>query len=154
MKTNRNPIVCMLLNFVTLGIYSLILNNSIAKDTNVICAEDGKTTAGIGKYIIFSLLTFGIYSIIWQVKVLGRWESYVLARNDKPKLSVILHVVLAILLSASGIAILIDFYLYVKGYNQVCELYNLKGTKAGSEPSGIATKNPTPEATPFTWDMK
>jgi len=39
---------------------------------NIICAGDGKQTAGLLKYLLFSLLTCGIYSYVWYYKLGNR----------------------------------------------------------------------------------
>ncbi len=36
---------------------------------NVVCAQDGKHTRGILSRIIFSILTFGIYELVWMYGV-------------------------------------------------------------------------------------
>lgn len=148
LKDNRNCILCLLLNIVTFGIYSLYLFSVVARDTNVACADDGKKTSGLLKIIIFSLLTFGIYAVVWQCLVISRWDQYVTFRGDKPALSVVLHVVLNIVLSAFLIPIIIDFVLFVKGFNQVCFLHN---RVANAPVSTSPTKNPPPPVTPYKW---
>lgn len=148
LKDNRNWALCLLLNIVTFGIYSLYLFHNVARDTNVACADDGKNTSGIVKLIIFSLLTFGIYAIVWQCLVVGRWDGYITFKGDKPILSVVLHVVLGIVLGGFLLPYLIDFVLFVKTLNQVCFLHN----KTGNVPvSTSPTKNAPPPVTPFKW---
>lgn len=96
----------------------------MARDTNIACSYDGKKTSGVFKYILFSLFTFGIYSIIWEYNILSRWKNQAENNGEQAKLSPNLYLILTILLSFTGISTLIAFYLRIAGLNQMCSLYN------------------------------
>ena len=72
LKTNRSLLVYILLNIVTLGIYSLFFYHGLAQDVNAACQSDGKHTKGLLAYIVFSLLTCGIYALVWHYGVCER----------------------------------------------------------------------------------
>ena len=61
-----------MLFIVTLGIYHLVFISKTAKDVNKMCAGDGKKTTGAFKYLVFTLITLGIYSLVWFYKVENR----------------------------------------------------------------------------------
>ena len=65
MISKRGLASLILLSIVTLGIYGFYWIWKLAKDVNLICAGDGKTTAGLLKYLLLGLITFGIYNLIW-----------------------------------------------------------------------------------------
>ena len=73
-----------LLTIVTLGIYGMYLIYAFAKETNIACREDGKTTQGLLVYLLLSIVTFGIYSIVWYCMWIERCNAY-LVRNSKPE---------------------------------------------------------------------
>jgi ABC-type uncharacterized transport system fused permease/ATPase subunit len=84
LASNRGFWLTLLLSIVTLGIYGWYLIYSFARETNIACKEDGKKTTGLLLYVIFSIITFGIYSIVWQCKWINRCNEY-LRKNNKPE---------------------------------------------------------------------
>lgn len=69
MKTNRSLLVLILLSAITCGIYALYFWSCYARDMNTVCQGDGKHTRGILARIIFSMLTLGIYDLVWMYGV-------------------------------------------------------------------------------------
>lgn len=69
LKTNRSLLGYILLNIVTLGIYSLFFFHGIARDMNIACQGDGKKTGGLLAFIFLSAITCGIYSFVWYYKL-------------------------------------------------------------------------------------
>lgn len=76
-----------LLTLVTLGIYGLILNFSMAKETNISCAEDGKHTMNFGGALLLSLITFGIFGLVWTCMWLNREANFLKRHGKSPKLT-------------------------------------------------------------------
>ena len=68
MKENRSLIKYLLLNLITVGIYSLFFWSCYAKDMNTMCAGDGRKTRGVIGRILLSAVTLGIYELVWQYK--------------------------------------------------------------------------------------
>ena len=54
LTTNRGFWTTMLLTIVTLGIYQWYLIYAFARETNLACREDGKSTSGLLAFIVFS----------------------------------------------------------------------------------------------------
>lgn len=84
LTTNRGFWLALLLSIVTFGIYSMYLIYSFAKETNIVCREDGKRTQGLLAFILLGIITFGVYDIVWYCQWMGRCNNY-LAKNGKPE---------------------------------------------------------------------
>jgi len=74
----------LLLSIITGGIYGWYLIYAFARETNIACKEDNKKTTGLLLFIIFSVITFGIYAIVWECKWINRCNEY-LRKNNKPE---------------------------------------------------------------------
>ena len=136
LKDDRSFITIFFLTLITFGIYGIYFIHVQARDTNIACAEDGKKTAGLIKLILIGIITFGIYFIVWDIKLVLRWQKYTEKNNEKPRCSILIHILLTFVLSFTGVAPIIDSYLRLRAFNQVCEIYNLTGGKTPN------TKNP------------
>jgi len=84
LTTNRGFWLALLLSIVTLGFYQWYLIYAFARETNIACSEDGKHTRGLLAFILFTILTLGIYSIVWYAMLINRRCNY-LAQNSKPE---------------------------------------------------------------------
>ena len=71
-QNNRSLFKYVLLSIVTCGLYSLFFVHALARDVNVICGADGKSTPGLLKLWLFSILTCGIYAYIWYYNLGNR----------------------------------------------------------------------------------
>lgn len=129
-----------LLSIITLGIYGLVVQWAMAKETNISCTEDGQHTRGFWGTLGLSIITLGIYGIVWAYKWLNREANY-LERHGKSKvltggtylLIQIINIVLSYVMALSGsdfgtlISIVIGIIvltLLVKQHNAVNALYN------------------------------
>lgn len=74
----------LLLTIVTLGFYQWYLIYAFAKETNIACKEDGKKTPGLTIYVLLSIITLGIYAIVWRCMWIKRCNSY-LKQKGKPE---------------------------------------------------------------------
>jgi len=73
----------LLLSIITFGIYGWYLIYAFAKETNIACKDDNKKTTGLLLYIILSIVTLGIYAIVWECMWINRCNEY-LRKNNKP----------------------------------------------------------------------
>ena len=80
-RTNHSVFTFFFLSLITLGIYALYYVHVLARDVNIMCADDGKETAGLAMYILLSIVTCGIYSIIWWYGVCERVGRAAARRN-------------------------------------------------------------------------
>lgn len=124
LKDDRKVWLTLLLSIVTLGIYGIYIAHVMARDTNIVCASDGRRTRGVVGLLFFSFITLGIYSIFWEYSILTRWENFVNVSNEKPKCPFWLYLILCYLLSWTGICVLIAYILKINGLNQICRMYN------------------------------
>jgi uncharacterized membrane protein YjgN (DUF898 family) len=132
LKDNRKWIIVMLLSIITLGIYGLYLTIVQIRDTNIACEGDDRKTAGLVKVILLGIITFGIYFIIWDIKLISRWQNFAETNNEQPKYSLILHIILSYVLSATGIAAMISSYFKLAAFNQMCRIYNNGGNSGNN----------------------
>lgn len=71
-KEDRSLVMYILLSIVTCGIYSYYFLYSMAQDANVVCANDGRKTAGLVTFILLSAVTCGIYAWVWYYNLGNR----------------------------------------------------------------------------------
>jgi hypothetical protein len=98
LPTKRNAGLVILLTFVTFGIYYLVLLNSFAEETNTSCQEDKKKTTGVLLWIVFTIFTFGIYSLVWNWKIVSRRYDYLKAHGVNPGVSPLVHFLFSFIL--------------------------------------------------------
>ncbi|MBQ9624978.1 MAG: DUF4234 domain-containing protein, partial [Clostridia bacterium] len=91
MIKKRNIVVCILLSFVTCGIYGLMWFISLTNDAGR--ANNNPSFSG-GKALLLTLITCGIYGFIWNYKIgkemYGANQNYGLNANDNSVLYLIL----------------------------------------------------------------
>ena len=75
-KSDRSFGAYLVLSFLTCGIYGIYFLHKMAKDTNVICAEDGKWTPNVLVFCLLSLCTCGIYGIFWWTGIADRTKRF------------------------------------------------------------------------------
>lgn len=126
LNENRNWFVCLILTVITFGIYELYLLHVMARETNISCKEDNKHTMGLLLLILLSLLTCGIWSIVWMCLIISRWEEKARRCGEHPSCSILAYLLWSILGSLIIIGPLIAFILMMKGFNQANRLYNNK----------------------------
>lgn len=129
LNENRNWLVCLLLTIVTLGIYGFYLVYCIAKETNVSCKEDGKNTMGLLLFILLSIVTFGIWSIVWYCLVIARWENKATQAGEQPSCTIISYLLWEIVGAIIFVGPIVAYALSIKGLNQANRLYNTNQAK-------------------------
>lgn len=75
-KSDRSFGMYLILTFLTCGIYGIWFWHNMAKDVNVICADDGKWTPNVLMYCLLTICTCGIYSIFWWTGIADRTKSF------------------------------------------------------------------------------
>lgn len=136
MKTNRSLIGYILLNILTLGIYSLFFWHGYVRDINKLCAGDGKNTRGILAMFIFTIFTFGIYAIVWQYGMQNRLRDNAAKYNAgliKGGGSVLCWSIFGCLLF--GIGPFVALHIQIDSMNRLCYGY------ATMQNRNIATQN-------------
>ncbi len=116
----------ILLTIVTLGFYQWYLIHAFARETNLVCKDDGKKTSGLVVYILLTVITLGIYGIVWWCMWINRCNGY-LSRNGKPEgLQVSTYLLTLFLLGwlTLGIMYLVVFCKQLYLQNAVNQTYN------------------------------
>jgi hypothetical protein len=126
LPTERGFWLALFLSIVTLGIYEYYLIYAQAKETNIVCAEDNKHTHGLLFVILLSLVTFGIYSIVWECMIIERRRSYLGRHGQDPGLSVTTFILLTFIfvLFTFGITAIVAFCKGLYQQNAVNRTYN------------------------------
>ncbi len=75
LKVNRGIFSYVILTIITCGIYQLFWVHSVAKDVNIACYGDGKTTGGTLKFVLLGIITCGIYDIYWWYALADRTQA-------------------------------------------------------------------------------
>ena len=153
LKDDRNWFLVLLFSFITFGIYSIYFLHVQIRDTNIACANDGKKTSGMLKLIFLGILTFGIYIIVWNIKLVLRWQSFIEANNEKSPYTLVIHIILNYVLSVTGIVLIIDIVLRVLAFNKVCRIYNETNGRPNT-PGGSANKDNKPNPVDNLWGWK
>lgn len=125
LKADRSLIAYILLNLITCGIYSWYFLYALARDVNVVCAGDGKSTPGLVKLILLSFITCGIYSFFWYYSLGNRLAAnaprYGLNFQENGT-TVLLWLVLGSMLC--GIGPFIAMHIIIRNTNDLCGAYN------------------------------
>jgi uncharacterized protein YacL len=140
---NRKALVMFLLNIVTLGIYGIVIWFAMGKETNITCSTDGKHTKGFWPTLGLSIITFGIYFIVWCIQWMKRESDFLRMHKDPVVITGGVYVLLAIANMGLSYALqfndmlvlsyitsfIISFILIslvIKKHNRVNEIYNLE----------------------------
>jgi hypothetical protein len=126
LTTNRGFWLTLLLSIITLGFYGWYLIYAFARETNIACAGDGKKTNGLLPYILLSIITLGIYAIVWNANLISRRGAYLVRNGKDEKLSVGMFLLTYFLLGpvTLGIMYLVVFCKFLYQQNEVNRTYN------------------------------
>ena len=81
--TKRFALRAVFLTIPTLFLYPLYVIEVVSQGINVACRKDGKRTWGILPFLTFSVLTLGVFPLVWHCKVINRMQNYCEARGMK-----------------------------------------------------------------------
>lgn len=125
LKTDRGLIGYILLSILTCGIYSYYFIYTVARDVNIACTGDGKSTGGLLKFILLSILTCGIYSWWWEYSLGNRLAEnaprYGMSFTENGT-TVLMWLIFGMLLC--GIGPYIAMNIIIKNTNSICMAYN------------------------------
>ena len=124
----RNIVTSVILSFVTCGIYAIYFEYTFARDMNIACAGDGKKTHGVLAQIIFTMLTFGIYYIVWMYGVGERIYTNSFKRQIPATCSGGGLLAWYILGSLIVIGPFVAMHKRIEGLNRLCADYNARQT--------------------------
>lgn len=75
MKTDRNFWSFWFLSLITFGIYELWYMHHIVTDVNTMCEGDGKKSPGVLVFFLLSIVTCGVYGMIWWCNMHERMRA-------------------------------------------------------------------------------
>ena len=129
LKTNRGLIKFILLNILTLGIYSLVVMSGISTDINVIASRhDGKKTPHfLLMAFIYSWLTFGIACFTWPHRLSNRIGAELKRRNISYSFGAGSFWGWNVLGSLIGVGPFVYLHKLCKAMNLLCEDFNARG---------------------------
>lgn len=114
----RSLVAYYLFSFLTLGIYALVFWGKYTKDVNALCEGDGKKTMKFKYVVLLSIITVGIFGLVWRYKLAKRLqenaERYELKFSESGAL-VVIFTILGLVLG--------DFIL-IKNFNKMAKAYN------------------------------
>lgn len=90
----RSIVTCIILSFVTCGIYGLYWMYSLTEDTNHFATDPNPPTGGMA--LLLSIVTCGIYTWYWMYKRGEYIDNYYTQRGLPPQSNSILYLVLSI----------------------------------------------------------
>ena len=121
----RSAILYFFLTFLTCGIYALVFWSKYAKDVNRLCEGDGKRTMKYFPAWLLSVITFGIFDLVWKFKLAKRLKEnaprYDLNFAEGGGIMVVLYTVGKVMLLCGP---LISQYLFIRNFNQMAKAYN------------------------------
>ncbi len=140
---NRKAWVMFLLNLVTFGIYGIVIWFAMGKETNISCINDGKHTKGFWATLGLSIITLGIYFIIWVIQWMKRETDFLRARNESAIITggmyifvTIINAILSYVFAMNemiGVQYIVCYsisfvllFFVIKKHNRVNEIYNLE----------------------------
>ena len=126
----RSLVAYYLFSFLTLGIYALVFWGKYTKDVNDLCEGDGKKTMKFKYVVLLSIITVGIFGLVWRCKLANRLQENAERYDLKFSEGGALVVVFTILGFVLG-----DFIL-IKNFNKMAKAYK---SSTYSAYSGIKT---------------
>ncbi|MBQ1186567.1 MAG: DUF4234 domain-containing protein [Clostridia bacterium] len=83
LKTNRGLLKCILLSFLTFGIYGIVVMSEVSDTVNFVATRfDGKKTMHFCLMtFVFSWLTFGVAPFVWFHRISARIGNVLKVRN-------------------------------------------------------------------------
>lgn len=125
LEQNRGGFVCLLLTVITGGLYGYYLTYKFAEETNLACQGDGQSTSGLAKFIIFSILTLGIYALVWNYSWINRCSNFLANNGQQSPISGTSYL-LSVFFGGFTLGIwnLINYFKMISMQNMVNAVYN------------------------------
>ena len=114
----RSLVAYYLFSFLTLGIYALVFWGKYTKDVNDLCEGDGKKTMKFKYVVLLSIITVGIFGLVWRCKLANRLQE----NAERYDLKFSEGGALVVIFSIFGL-VLGDFIL-IKNFNKMTKAYN------------------------------
>ncbi len=129
LNAKRSLIKFILLNIITLGIYSIVFYSSISSNINIIASRyDGKKTMHYCLlFFLIGPITLGIGFIVWFHKMSARIGTELSRRNIDYKFGAADYWIFNILLAFVVVGPFIYLHKLCKATNLISQHYNVNG---------------------------
>jgi ABC-type phosphate transport system permease subunit len=126
LNTTRGFWKTFFFSIITFGIYPLYQIYAFAKETNIVCVNDGKHTRGLIAFLLLSLITFGIYGIFWMAMLIDRRGRHCEENGVNNRLTVTFYLLTIFILSyiTFGICGIIVEVKFIHQQNDINAIYN------------------------------
>ena len=124
MPTNRTFWRTVLLSIFTLMLYPFYLVERMAQTVNIACYKDGKRTWGLLPFLTFSVITLGIFPLIWHCKLISRMRTYCEAHGTECVVTKRFYLLWTLPGLLTVVGPLIAIARVLRAYTQTCLLYN------------------------------
>ena len=119
----RSLVAYYLFSFLTLGIYALVFWGKYTKDVNDLCEGDGKKTMKFKYVVLLSIITVGIFGLVWKCKLTNRLKENASRYGLKFSESGALVVVLCTVFFPIG-GLFIAHCIMIKNFNAMGAAFN------------------------------
>lgn len=128
LPTGRALWKMILFGLLTLGIYPIVIYCRISEEINIIASRyDGKRTIHYYAAVMLGIITFSVYSFVWNHTFCGRIGNELKRRNIDYKFGPADFWLWCILGSLIFVGPFIYIYKLMKSVNLLCENYNYYG---------------------------
>ena len=115
----------LFLNIITFGIYDFWVAHTLARDINKIYkVEDNRRLPGVVMYTVLSILTLGVYSIFWELKLASMIADEGRRRGIRTEVSPSFIIICYLLTYISGIAKYVAINQVFEAMNKLAADYN------------------------------
>ena len=127
LRDDRSVIRYFIYGSLTCGIYAVYALYCLIRDINILCKESGRRVPGLVTYVLLSLVTLGIYSILWWFRTAIILEEE--ARRRQVRISMTPGIVLLAFVmnyTCAGIAGLVGMHYVFDAVNELARAYNIE----------------------------
>ncbi len=100
----RSIAVCIILSFITCGIYGLYWFVVMTNEANTLSNREGDTSGGVA--LILSIITCNIYGIYWAYKMGEKLDQAKVNRGMQPGSAAVVYLILQLFIPIVGYALM------------------------------------------------
>ncbi len=125
-RTGRNYFYILFIGLITGGLYLYYVYYTMAKDLDIICDGDGRSTIGIIPHILLNIATLGFFEFYWQYSVADRMsrisKRYRIDIKETGK-SILICMIVGMFVFFLGTYV--AMYFQIRNLNKLSEAYNV-----------------------------
>ena len=124
MSTSRTFWRTFFLSIFTLMLYPLYLIERMAQTVNIACRKDGKRTWGLVPVLLCTIITLGIFPLIWNCKIINRIQNYCKTHGVECSVTKKFYLLWTLPGLLTIVGPLIALAGVLRAHKQMCILYN------------------------------